>query len=226
MESSFASTAPSASSSLPTPSKSRPKINHFRFSHSNISFCLSPKPNLLFLTKGSPPCQIVCPRVKAQLDEDKNDKRDKEYCYDWLKMEAYRRTYYFNDRIYEKKFHTQLQSHPHLSPNLEDQQKKREGTRMSNQLVRYDTTREAVQRKRLWMLRNMPGRCSCNWQFVVPGANGKARLRSSPKPTTAALVAISTETIKGTSSATAKKLANFMTFVPTPGFKPPRKTDK
>ncbi|RYQ82780.1 hypothetical protein Ahy_B10g101347 [Arachis hypogaea] len=27
-------------------------------------------------------------------------------------------------------------------------------------------------------------------------------------------------------SATAKKLANSMTFVPTPGFKPPRKTDK
>ncbi|QHO08438.1 uncharacterized protein DS421_14g472640 [Arachis hypogaea] len=40
------------------------------------------------------------------------------------------------------------------------------------------------------------------------------------------LFAISAETIKGTSSATAKKLANFMTFVPTLGFKPPRKTDK
>ncbi|RYR14021.1 hypothetical protein Ahy_B04g070698 isoform B [Arachis hypogaea] len=55
---------------------------------------------------------------------------------------------------------------------------------------------------------------------------GKARLQSSPKPTVAAPVAISAETIKGTSSAIAKKLANFMTFVPTPGFKPPRKTDK
>ncbi|RYQ94511.1 hypothetical protein Ahy_B08g089427 [Arachis hypogaea] len=54
----------------------------------------------------------------------------------------------------------------------------------------------------------------------------KARLQSSPKPTIAAPVAISAETIKGTSSATVKKLANFMTFVPTPGFKPPRKTDK
>ncbi|QHO25082.1 Proteasome subunit alpha type-1-B [Arachis hypogaea] len=40
------------------------------------------------------------------------------------------------------------------------------------------------------------------------------------------LFAISAETIKGTSSATAKKLVNFMTFVPTLGFKPPRKTDK
>ncbi|RYR22063.1 hypothetical protein Ahy_B03g067350 [Arachis hypogaea] len=55
---------------------------------------------------------------------------------------------------------------------------------------------------------------------------GKARLQSSPKPTVAAPVAISAETIKGTSSATAKKLADFMTFVPTPAFKPPRKTDK
>ncbi|KAL4306125.1 hypothetical protein AHAS_Ahas16G0147000 [Arachis hypogaea] len=40
------------------------------------------------------------------------------------------------------------------------------------------------------------------------------------------LFTISAETIKGTSSATVKKLANFMTFVPTIGFKPPRKTDK
>ncbi|RYR48266.1 hypothetical protein Ahy_A07g034280 [Arachis hypogaea] len=54
----------------------------------------------------------------------------------------------------------------------------------------------------------------------------KARTRSSPKPTAAAPVAISTETIKGTSSATVKKLANFMTFVPTPYFKHPRKNDK
>ncbi|RYR16484.1 hypothetical protein Ahy_B04g073514 isoform B [Arachis hypogaea] len=37
--------------------------------------------------------------------------------------------------------------------------------------------------------------------------------------------AVSAETIKGSSSATAKKLASFMTFVPTPGFKPPRKKD-
>ncbi|KAL4294353.1 hypothetical protein AHAS_Ahas18G0219600 [Arachis hypogaea] len=38
-------------------------------------------------------------------------------------------------------------------------------------------------------------------------------------------VAVSAETIKGSSSATAKKLASFMTFVSTPGFKPPRKKD-
>ncbi|RYR25359.1 hypothetical protein Ahy_B02g059053 isoform A [Arachis hypogaea] len=54
----------------------------------------------------------------------------------------------------------------------------------------------------------------------------KARARSSPTPTASAPVAISAETIKGTNSATAKKLANFMTFVPTPGFKHPRKNDK
>ncbi|RYR43171.1 hypothetical protein Ahy_A08g039604 [Arachis hypogaea] len=55
---------------------------------------------------------------------------------------------------------------------------------------------------------------------------GKVRATSSPKPTVATPVAISAETIKGTSSVTAKKLANFMTFVPTPGFKHPRKNDK
>ncbi|MED6107695.1 Biotin carboxyl carrier protein of acetyl-CoA carboxylase, chloroplastic [Stylosanthes scabra] len=69
MASSFASTASSASSSLPTPTKPKPKINHSRFSHSNLSFRLSPKPHFPFLTKGSPPCQILCPRVKAQLNE-------------------------------------------------------------------------------------------------------------------------------------------------------------
>ncbi|RYR14624.1 hypothetical protein Ahy_B04g071261 [Arachis hypogaea] len=55
---------------------------------------------------------------------------------------------------------------------------------------------------------------------------GKERLRSSPKPTATAPVAVSTETIKGTSSATAKRLANLMTFVPTLGFKAPRKNDE
>ncbi|XP_020975129.1 uncharacterized protein LOC110270346 isoform X2 [Arachis ipaensis] len=38
-------------------------------------------------------------------------------------------------------------------------------------------------------------------------------------------VAISVETLKGTTSATAKKMQTFMTFVPTPGFKRPRKKD-
>ncbi|RYR03279.1 hypothetical protein Ahy_B06g082130 [Arachis hypogaea] len=37
---------------------------------------------------------------------------------------------------------------------------------------------------------------------------------------------ISAETIKGSSAATTKKLASFMTFVPTPGFKRPRKKDE
>ncbi|RYQ90530.1 hypothetical protein Ahy_B09g096588 isoform A [Arachis hypogaea] len=38
-------------------------------------------------------------------------------------------------------------------------------------------------------------------------------------------VAISAETLKGTTSATAKKMQTFMIFVPTPGFKCPRKKD-
>ncbi|RYQ81889.1 hypothetical protein Ahy_B10g100485 [Arachis hypogaea] len=38
-------------------------------------------------------------------------------------------------------------------------------------------------------------------------------------------VAISAETLKGTTSATAKKMQTFMTFVPTPGFKRPRTKD-
>ncbi|RYQ83536.1 hypothetical protein Ahy_B10g102254 [Arachis hypogaea] len=48
----------------------------------------------------------------------------------------------------------------------------------------------------------------------------RAKGHASPGP-----VVVSAETIKGSSSATAKKLASFMTFVPTPGFKPPRKKD-
>ncbi|RYR01844.1 hypothetical protein Ahy_B06g080705 [Arachis hypogaea] len=54
----------------------------------------------------------------------------------------------------------------------------------------------------------------------------KARARSFPTLTASAPVAISAETINGTSSATAKKLTNFMTFVPNPGFKYPRRNDK
>ncbi|RYR31255.1 hypothetical protein Ahy_B01g056052 [Arachis hypogaea] len=53
----------------------------------------------------------------------------------------------------------------------------------------------------------------------------KARLTSFPKHIATGFVVVSAETIKGTSSGTAKRLANFMTFVPTPGFKAPRKTD-
>ncbi|XP_016172573.1 uncharacterized protein LOC107614962 [Arachis ipaensis] len=53
----------------------------------------------------------------------------------------------------------------------------------------------------------------------------KARLTSSPKPTATGSVAVSAETIKGTSSGITKRLANFMSFVPTPSFKAPRKND-
>ncbi|RYR48524.1 hypothetical protein Ahy_A07g034546 [Arachis hypogaea] len=49
----------------------------------------------------------------------------------------------------------------------------------------------------------------------------KARSNAS----TQSPVAISAETLKGTTSATAKKMQTFMTFVPTPGFKRPRKKD-
>ncbi|XP_052113632.1 uncharacterized protein LOC127744866 [Arachis duranensis] len=51
----------------------------------------------------------------------------------------------------------------------------------------------------------------------------RAKRNASPKPVAPGSVAVSAETIKGSSSAIAKKLASFMTFVPTPGFKPPRK---
>ncbi|RYR20457.1 hypothetical protein Ahy_B03g065593 [Arachis hypogaea] len=53
----------------------------------------------------------------------------------------------------------------------------------------------------------------------------KARLTSSPKHFTTGSVAVSAEIIKGTSSETAKRLEKFMTFMPTPGFKAPRKID-
>ncbi|XLR06644.1 hypothetical protein S83_034582 [Arachis hypogaea] len=54
---------------------------------------------------------------------------------------------------------------------------------------------------------------------------GKATIPASPQPAATTTIPVSAETIKGTSSATAKKLASFMTFVPTPGFKHPRKKD-
>nr|AFK33449.1 unknown [Lotus japonicus] len=74
MASSLASTSPSPS---PSPSTTKPATN-FRVSHSsnsNLSFRLSPKPNTLrFFTKGCPPSHVVlCPRVKAQLNEVAHD---------------------------------------------------------------------------------------------------------------------------------------------------------
>ncbi|RYR29922.1 hypothetical protein Ahy_B01g054579 [Arachis hypogaea] len=55
---------------------------------------------------------------------------------------------------------------------------------------------------------------------------GKATTPASPQPAAAATIPVSAETIKGTSSAIAKKLASLMTFVPTLGFRHPRKKDK
>ncbi|XLR01616.1 hypothetical protein S83_067814 [Arachis hypogaea] len=55
---------------------------------------------------------------------------------------------------------------------------------------------------------------------------GKATTPTSPQSATAATIPVLAETIKGTSSVTAKKLASLMNFVPTPGFKHPRKKDK
>ncbi|RYR46901.1 hypothetical protein Ahy_A07g032765 [Arachis hypogaea] len=53
---------------------------------------------------------------------------------------------------------------------------------------------------------------------------GKRVVSPQPAPTTAT-IPISAGTIKGSSAATTKKLASLMTFVPTPGFKRPRKKD-
>ncbi|RYR12116.1 hypothetical protein Ahy_B04g069654 [Arachis hypogaea] len=55
---------------------------------------------------------------------------------------------------------------------------------------------------------------------------GKATTPASPQLAAIATISVSAETIKGTSSATAKKLASLKTFVPTSGFKHPRKKDK
>ncbi|XP_061351188.1 biotin carboxyl carrier protein of acetyl-CoA carboxylase, chloroplastic [Gastrolobium bilobum] len=69
MASSLASTSPSpASASAVT--KSATNLRLFHFSNSNLSFRLSPKPNFRFFTKGYPPTHLLlCPRVKAQLNE-------------------------------------------------------------------------------------------------------------------------------------------------------------
>ncbi|RYR53719.1 hypothetical protein Ahy_A06g028940 [Arachis hypogaea] len=51
----------------------------------------------------------------------------------------------------------------------------------------------------------------------------RTKENASPKPIALRPIVVSAEMIKGSSSATAKKLASFMTFVPTPGFKTLRK---
>ncbi|XP_072055831.1 uncharacterized protein [Arachis hypogaea] len=55
---------------------------------------------------------------------------------------------------------------------------------------------------------------------------GKGKRAASPHPAPPTATApISAGTIRGSSAATTKKLASFMTFVPTLGFKWPRKKD-
>ncbi|RYR06665.1 hypothetical protein Ahy_B05g073971 [Arachis hypogaea] len=55
---------------------------------------------------------------------------------------------------------------------------------------------------------------------------GKGKRAASPQPAPpTAKAPISVGTIRGSSAATTKKLASFMTFIPTPGFKRPRKKD-
>ncbi|XP_057741108.1 uncharacterized protein LOC130958170 [Arachis stenosperma] len=57
-------------------------------------------------------------------------------------------------------------------------------------------------------------------------SKGKEKRAISPQPaTTTAIIPISAGIIKGSSAVTTKKLASLMTFVPTPGFKRPRKKD-
>ncbi|RYQ95683.1 hypothetical protein Ahy_B08g091029 isoform B [Arachis hypogaea] len=58
---------------------------------------------------------------------------------------------------------------------------------------------------------------------VCKGKGKRAASPHSAPPT--AIAPISAGTIRGSSAATTKKLASFMIFVPTPGFKRPRKKD-
>nr|AYQ93018.1 biotin carboxyl carrier protein of acetyl-CoA carboxylase-like protein [Lupinus angustifolius] len=66
----MASTSSLASTPSPIPTKATTNLRISRYSNSNLSFRLSPKPNLIrFFTQGSVPNQVFCPRVKAQLNE-------------------------------------------------------------------------------------------------------------------------------------------------------------
>ncbi|RYR09083.1 hypothetical protein Ahy_B05g077151 [Arachis hypogaea] len=260
----------------------------------NCTKCIAGQP-IWLLTWESAHALVGMPCMHAiSAIQDKNDKRTEEYCHDWLKIEAYRRTYYFNVNPIKgqdlwKKHHILLQSHPPFKPKLGRPMKKRRRendeqptgskTKMKRKYnpIRYmyyieigHNKRGCAKKKALDAEKNAR-QMQLQLAVIAPAADGadlevnvvpppteidisqsesipptqatqqdeviarppklqvikeKARARSSSKPTAVALVAISAETIKWTSSVTAKKLANFMTFVPTPGFKHPRKNDK
>ncbi|RYR13269.1 hypothetical protein Ahy_B04g070359 [Arachis hypogaea] len=237
--------------------------------------------------------------------QDKNDKRAEDYCHDWLKMEAYRKTYCFNvnpvkgQDLWEKTPHPApvpppFKAKPGRPTKKRRRDKEEQPTGSKTKMKRkYNPIRcmycseirhnkRSCAKKKATEAEKHAKQLQLQLVVVAPAAEGatpeataipaepnpapsttqtltvidisqcdsipstqetqqeqltarpsklkvikrKARLQSSPKPTVAAPVAISAETIKGTSSTTAKKLADFMTFVPTPGFKPPRKIDK
>lgn len=65
----MASTSSLASTPSPIATKSATNFRLSRSSNSNLSFRLLPTPNLRFFSKGLLPSQMLCPRVKAQLNE-------------------------------------------------------------------------------------------------------------------------------------------------------------
>ncbi|RYR07923.1 hypothetical protein Ahy_B05g075422 [Arachis hypogaea] len=246
-----------------------------------------------------------CRFWKLTAIQDKNEKCAEDYCHDWLKMEAYRKTYCFNvnpvkgQDLWEKTPHPApvpppFKAKPGRPTKKRRRDKEEQPTGSKTKMKRkYNPIRcmycseighnkrscakkkaiEAEEHARQLQLQLAlvaptaegaapeattvpaepnPARSPTQTPTVIDVSQcdsipptqetqqeqlaarpsklkvikGKARIQSSPKATVAAPVAISAETIKGTSSATAKKLADFMTFVPTPAFKPPKKTDK
>ncbi|RYQ97152.1 hypothetical protein Ahy_B08g093160 [Arachis hypogaea] len=243
--------------------------------------------------------------LKFEVSMDKNDKRAEDYCHDWLKMEAYRKTYCFNvnpvkgQDLWEKTPHPApvpppFKAKPRRPTKKRRREKDEQPTGSKTKMKRkYNPIRcmycseighnkRSCAKKKATEAEEHARQLQLQLALVAPAAEGaapeattvpaepnpapaptqtptvidvsqcdsipptqetqqeqlaarpsklkvikgKARIQSSPKATVAAPVAISAETIKGTSSATAKKLADFMTLVPTPAFKPPRKIDK
>ncbi|RYQ94645.1 hypothetical protein Ahy_B08g089582 [Arachis hypogaea] len=229
---------------------------------------------------------------------DKNDKRAEDYCHDWLKMEAYRKTYCFNvnpvkgQDLWEKTPHSApvpppFKAKPGRPTKKRRRDKEEQHTGSKTKMKRkYNPIRcmycseighnkQSCAKKKATEAEEHARQLQLQLALVAPAAEGaapeattvpaepnpapsptqtptvidisqcdsipptqetqqeqlnarpsklkvikgKARLQSSPKPTVAAPVAISAETIKGTSSATAKKLADFMTFVMYPHVK-------
>ncbi|RYR24996.1 hypothetical protein Ahy_B02g058621 [Arachis hypogaea] len=132
------------------------------------------------------------------------NKRPEDFYHKFITMESYKKTYkYHTNPIPGQAFWEQSQYNRPLAPPI----KRKPGNLQTKR--RKDSDEGTSSSKKSKPVRGEP---------AIRPAKLPARRRSPPTTSSTAL-----DPMKGASSATASRFTNFLKFVPTPGFKHPRK---